>query len=813
MTISFSWLKEFIDITETPEEIGAILTSTGLEVESISTFDTVQGGLKGVVIGTVKTCQKHPNADKLSVTTVSVGGANDLPIVCGAPNVAAGQRVAVALPGTTLYPFNGEPITLRSTKIRGEVSEGMICALDELGLGADHDGIVVLNTDFPDGTPAAGYFNIHTDQVFEIGLTPNRADAASHMGVARDLKAALNRNLKLPSVNEFKAGTDKGLVTVRVEDTNACIRYSGVSIQGVQVTDSPEWLKNRLTAIGLSPINNIVDVTNFVLHELGQPLHAFDADKIRGQEVIVKCLPPGTSFVTLDGKERKLSGTDLMICDQVGGMCIAGVFGGMHSGVSDQTTSVFLESACFTPGSVRKTSMLHQLVTDASFRFARGTDPELTTFALKRAALLIQAVAGGTIVGSVTDIYPEPVQPKTFQVRDALLNRLIGQNLDRSVTFPILKNLDIDVKEFNSEIFEVTVPAYRVDVTQAADIAEEILRIYGFNNIPLGETVGAEFLADFPVRDPDKYRRILSELLCGQGFFEILTNSLTSEHYNAKNNFTLENRSQVTILNKLSEEQGALRQTLLFTGLESVAWNINRKAPDLKLFEFGKVYWLNDRTDSPEASKKYQEADKLGIFMTGLSEPETWITKSHESSYADLAQVVSDILQRANLSKIRQEKLNHSCMEYGMMLTRGKETAGFLGKVKASVCKNFGIKQAVFYAELDVAMLCQSMNPRFEIEELPKFPKVRRDLSLVLDTGIDFSQIKEVIQQTEKKLIREIQVFDVYEGKNLQDGKKAYAVAFTLQDEAKTLTDTEIDQVMERLIKNFEQKLGAVIRK
>lgn len=813
MTISFSWLKDLINVTETPEETGALLTSAGLEVESISTFETVKGSLNGVVIGTVQTCAKHPNADKLSITTVSVGGGKILPIVCGAPNVAAGQKVAVALPGTTLYPFSGDPITLRATKIRGEISEGMICALDELGLGADHDGIVVLKTDLPDGARASEYFKLYSDEIFEIGLTPNRADAASHAGVARDLKALLNRPLNWPSVESFIEGSGKSPITIKIEDPKACIRYSGVSISAVRISASPQWLKNRLLSIGLTPINNVVDITNYVLHELGQPLHAFDADKIRGSEVIVKSLPEGSSFITLDGKERKLSGKELMICDQQGGMCIAGVFGGANSGVSEQTTSIFLESACFAPGSIRKTSMHHQLVTDASFRFARGTDPEHTVYALKRAALLIQEIAGGTINGPVIDLYPEPIQPKVFTVKDDQLNRLIGLQLDRTVTLNILKNLDIRVREIDSYSFEVTVPPYRVDVTQPADIAEEVLRIYGFNNIPLGETVGANFLSGFPEQDPDNFRKILSELLCGQGFQEILTNSLTSEHYNSKNQFVLPEGDQILILNKLSEEQGALRQTLLFTGLESVAWNINRQEPDLKLFEFGKIYWRGNQEGKYNQVQGYREAYKLGIFMTGNNGPETWISKTREVVYHDLAQIVSDLLQKCNASKFRQEKLSHPLMDYGVLLTRGKEQAGFAGRVKSSVCRNFGIRQAVFYAELDLGLLYQGMNPKMTVKELPKFPKVRRDLSLVIDTSVTFSQIREIIQQTEKKLIREIDVFDVYQGKNIQDGKKAYAVALTLLDEEKTLTDSDIDQVMDRLIKNFEQKLGAIIRK
>jgi phenylalanyl-tRNA synthetase beta chain len=809
MTISFNWLKDFISVAESPEEIAALLTGTGLEVEKIEKFESIKGGLEGVVIGTVLTCDRHPNADKLSCTTVSIGTGTSLNIVCGAPNVAAGQRVVVALAGTTIYTFTGEEITLKSTKIRGALSEGMLCAADEIGTGSSHDGILVLDTPLPDGSPAAAYFKPYSDYIFEIGLTPNRADAASHYGVARDLRAVLNRPLNFVAKADFNKAEKLPPFNVQVRNKEACIRYSGICLHNIKIGPSPDWLQNRLKAIGLNPINNIVDITNYICHHLGQPLHAFDLSAIRGNQIIIDNLPAGTLFRTLDGKDRKLSENDLMICDGQGGMCIAGVFGGLNSGVGTTTTDIFLESACFSPDSVRKTSQHHQLVTDASFRFARGTDPNITLIALSYASRMIEEICGATVSSGLTDIYPVPVPNREFRIKDKKINDLIGIELSRAIILPILRNLDIQViRETESEIY-VSVPPYRVDVTQEADIAEEILRIYGFNRIPLTDGVGSGYLADFPEKDPDQIRRILGEVLTGAGYYEILTNSLSGEHYNAANNFVLEAGDQIRILNKLSEEQGAMRQTLLFSGLEVVAHNLNRKATDLRLFEFGKIFWKQ----SGHGAEQYGEGERLGLFITGFSSPESWMDKPREASYHDLAQTVQNILQRCNATKFKTETSAVSWLQYGIDLWRGKEKAGLLGLVNDSVLKNFGIKQPVFFAEIDTKMLFQAINSKVEIRELSRFPKVRRDLSLVLNKEIRFSDIQTLIFQTEKKLIKETGVFDVYEGKNIPQGKKAYAISFTLQDEQKTLTDHEIDQVMERLINSFEQKLGAVIRK
>ncbi len=810
MKISYNWLSQYIDIPESAEEIGKTLTSTGLEVESVEPFETIKGGLKGLVIGEVLTCIKHPNADKLSVTTVNVGGDRPLNIVCGAPNVAVGQRVVVATPGTTVHPTKGEPFAIKISKIRGEQSEGMICAEDEIGLGESHAGIMVLKTDVPNGTSAAEFFKVQSDYVIEIGLTPNRADAASHIGVARDIKAAKKRNLKLPSVDGFKIDSVKLPIPVTVENTEACPRYSAVTISDVVIKESPDWLKNRLKSIGLSPINNIVDITNFVLHETGQPLHAFDADQITGKKVIVKTLPAGTKFQTLDAKERTLSANDLMICDaDSNGMCIGGVFGGIKSGISTGTTSIFLESACFSPLYIRRTGMYHGLKTDASFRFERGTDPNMTVYALKRAALLIKEIAGGTISSEIVDVYPIKIENRSIEVKDKNVTRLIGKALQREETFSILESLDIKVLDKKDDRFMVSVPLYRVDVMQEADVVEEILRIYGFNNIELSEIAGTDYLASFPEKDIDKYKKSVCEMLVANGFYEILTNSLTNADYQQKHKLSFAGEP-VEILNKLSEEQGILRQTMLFTGLEVCSYNINRKQKDLKLFEFGKIYW---KVLTDEAQNKYHEEERLAIYITGSFETENWQSKTRSVTYYDLAQQVAHVLQKSSVENIKQEQLNDPLFDYGMKIVKGTKEIGKVGKVKTALAKDFGIKQEIFYADLNTSLLFKGANPKFVVQEVTKFPEVRRDLSLVLDKQVTFAEIKELVLATEKRLIKDIIAFDVYEGDKIPEGKKAYALGFTLLDETKTLTDEEIDKTMARLMGAFEGKMGALIRK
>lgn len=804
MTISYNWLKDYIDIPETPDELGQLLTSTGLEVEHVNAFETVKGGLKGLVIGEVLTCTKHPNADKLSLTTVDVGGEKPLSIVCGAANVAAGQKVVVATVGTTVHPSKGEPFLIKSAKIRGEQSEGMICAEDEIGLGESHAGIMVLNTTVKNGTPASEYFKIESDYTLEIGLTPNRVDAASHIGVARDIKASKGRALNQPSVDKFKKDDNALTINVTVENTAACPRYSGVTLTNITVAESPAWLKNRLTAIGLTPINNIVDITNYVLHETGQPLHAFDADQIAGQKIIVKTLPAGTKFTTLDNKERELTASDLMICSETDGMCIAGVFGGVRSGITEKTKNVFLESAYFSADYVRKTSMHHGLKTDASFRFERGTDPNGTIYALKRAALLMQEIAGAKIASEITDIYPEKVENKTILVRDKNINRLIGKVIPREKVFAILEALDIRVTDKKDDSYTVSVPPYRVDVIQEADISEEILRIYGLNNIELSEFAGSDFIAEFPEKDINKFKNTLSQMLVANGFYEIWTNSLTNAAYQQKHNLTFTGEA-IEILNKLSEEQGILRQTMLFTGLEVCAHNINRRQKDLKLFEFGKIYF--------KTNGKYIEEERLAMYITGNIETENWQNKTRATTYYDLAQHVTQVIQKSGISNIKQEVVKDQLFEYALQLSAGNKIIGVVGKVKPALLKDLGIKQEIFYTELHTTLLFTSANPMLVAQEIPKFPEVRRDLSLVLDKGVSFDEIRKMVLNTEKRLIRDIIAFDVYEGDNLPAGKKAYALGFTLLDEAKTLTDEEIDKTMTRLMNAFEQTLGAVIRK
>ena len=806
MTISYNWLKEYIDLPESPEEIAKTLTSTGLEVESVHPFETVKGGLKGLVIGEVLTCSKHPNADKLSITTVAVGQANPLHIVCGAPNVAAGQKVVVALPGTIVYPTKGDPFAIKPTKIRGEQSEGMICAEDEIGLGDSHAGIIVLNTMVPNGTTAAEFYKIESDYIIEIGLTPNRADAASHIGVARDIKAAKDRVIHWPSVASFTVDNKNLPIEVIIDNLQACQRYSGVTISGITVNESPGWLKKRLLSIGLTPINNIVDITNFVCHELGQPLHAFDADQIKGNKVIVKTAIAGTKFTTLDNKDRTLTASDLMICNAEDGMCIAGVFGGIKSGISSTSRNIFLESACFSPEFIRKTSNHHQLKTDASFRFSRGTDPLGTVYALKRAAMLIKEIAGGTISSEVVDVYPNKIENRHITIKDKNVNRLIGKVISREDIFSILKRLDIDIINKTAEEYIVSVPPYRVDVLQEADVIEEILRIYGFNNIELYENAGTDFLAAFPNQDINKFRRTLGEMLTSNGFYEILTNSLTNAAYQQKHSLSFYG-NPVVILNKLSEEQGMLRQTMLFTGLEACAHNFNRKQKEIKFYEFGKTYHLEQGV--------YIEKERLALYMAGNIEAESWQIKPRGVNYHDLAQHVVQILGKCAFMEIEQQKLDDSdaLFEYGLkFMSNGKEI-GRAGKIKSLLAKDFGIRQEIFYADMDASLLFQSANPKFDVQEVPRFPEVKRDLSLVLDKRVTFDEIRKLVAASEKKLIKEVTAFDVYEGENIPKGKKAYALGFTLVDETKTLTDEEIEKTMNKLMAEFEKKLGAVIRK
>ena len=828
MEVSYKWLQEFIELHESPEEVGKLLTGTGLEVEHIEKISpsgepATAGGLEGVVIGEVLTCSKHPDADKLSLTTVDAGTGQPLSIVCGAPNVAAGQKVLVALVGATLHPTSGEPFQIKRAKIRGAVSEGMICAEDEIGLGTSHDGIMVLTTDLPNGTPAAQYVNRDADYRISIGLTPNRIDAASHFGVARDLHAVLNRPMQFPgaTTDDFVVDNHDLTLDVRVEEPAACPFYSGLTLSGLTVGESPDWLKQRLLSIGVKPINNIVDVTNFVCHDLGQPLHAFDADKIAGGQIIVKTLPEGTPFVTLDGVERKLTATDLMICDAEKPLCIAGVFGGRNSGVTAQTTRIFLESAYFSPMSVRKTAQHHGLKTDASFRFERGTDPNMPIPALTRAAMLIKEVAGGVIssdqIRVESDDYPTISDFFRVPVRYRNIDRLIGIRIDRREIHAILERLDIlsaDARSHGHAIndedgFVALVPPYRVDVTREADVIEEILRIYGFDNVPLSATLAADSLSEFPKIDPDGWQSRVGQLMAANGFHEILTLSLTRPAYHDTIRHSLPG-ADVTLLNPLSDELSVMRQTLLFSSLETLLYTLNRRQKDLKLFEFGKVY---HKAAGENGTIKYVERMRLSLAMSGNQQAESWLQKGQPVAYHDLAAAVQRVLNLFRIKAFDTQPADANLFQYGLTYTVNKKPLVTLGLVKSSLTKLVDLKQAVFYADFDWAALMKAAGGKVRYEEVSRFPDVRRDLSLVLEQRITFEQISRVAHQTERKLLRSINAFDVYEGEQLGAGKKSYSVSFTLQDPTQTLTEATIDKSMQRLIEAFERELGALIRK
>lgn len=804
MKISYSWLKDFIELQETPEQIADLLTASGLETEGLHRVERIKGGLKNLVIGQVVTCEKHPDTDRLKVTTVDVGESSPIHIVCGAPNVAVGQKVIVALPGAVLYPLKGESFVIKKSKIRGAVSEGMICAEDEIGIGESHEGILVLQTDPVPGTPAAEYFNLADDVVFEIGLTPNRSDAASHLGVARELKVLLDKLVSMPSVEHFSVDTESYYIPVTIENPEACPRYSSVVIADVCVGESPDWLKTKLEAIGITPINNIVDITNYILHGFGQPLHAFDADKISGRHVVVKTLAEDTSFITLDGKERKLGKEDLMICDIEKPLCMAGIFGGKDSGISDTTKNVFLESAYFSPEYIRRTAKRHDLKTDASFRYERGTDPEITVYALKLAALLIKEIAGGKIASAPGDLYLKPVPPAEISLRYQKIDRLIGQSINKQFIKKVLGALDIEVKEELSESLRVSVPSYRTDVRREVDLIEEILRIYGYNNIVLEAHTGTSFTAVFPEKDPARMQMRITELLVANGFFEVINNSLGNPLPAERLRDVFEGEP-VKIANPLSEELSSLRQTLLYSGLETIAYNINRKQKNLNIFEFGKIY--------AKTASGYTEKQKLGIWITGLKHPETWQLKSTNADFWDMQAVVDKLLLKAGVAVSEQEVFSDSVFESGVKVKNSAKTVVFFGKIRKEVLKNIGIDQSVFFAEADIDSLFRSASSAVRYREISKFPEVRRDLSLVVSKKILFADIKKLAFETDRKILREVNVFDVYEGENIGLDKKSYSVSFMLQHDDRTLTDREIDALMNRLMETYEMKISALIRK
>ncbi len=799
MKISYNWLKEFISTDKTPAEISTILTSTGLEVESLEKVEAIPGGLAGLIIGLVKDCAQHPNADRLRVTHVDIGAGENLQIVCGAPNVAAGQKVVVAVVGTTVYPTKGEPFKINKSKIRGEISEGMICADDEIGLGSSHEGIMVLPDEAVTGTLAKDYFSLNDDYMYEIGLTPNRADAASHLGTARDIAAFLKLKIQKPNVSAFAVDNESRTIRVEVE-SKACIRYSSLTISGITVKESPQWLKDRLAVIGVRAINNVVDVTNYVLHELGQPLHAFDADTITGNQVIVKTCAEGTPFITLDGVERKLNADDLMICNETEPMCIAGVFGGATSGVSDATTNVFLESAYFNPVSVRKTSKRFGLKTDASFRFERGTDPDMTVFALKRAALLIKEVAGGAISSDISDIYPSQARPFKidFSYKNAI--RLIGKDIPAAEIKAIIEALDIKVESESAEGLLLEVPPYRVDVTREVDVIEEVLRIYGYNNIEIPTQIRAS-LNTSAKPERDTVQRVISELLTANGFNEMLANSLTAL------TFAASPEHAVKILNPLSNDLDIMRQTLLYSGLQAIAYNQNRKNLNLKFYEFGKVYNLKD--------DKYAEARQLSLFITGAKQGEQWDSKPQPVSFYHLKGAVDELVDRLKLDDYSIEDVTDNELAYGLQYNfRGGKSLVKFGVVNAGALKKTDVEREVFYALFNFDLILQLVQKhQITFKDIPKFPAVRRDLSMLVDNAVTFNQLKGIAQKTERKLLSEVNVFDVYQGDKLPVGKKSYALSFILQDEEKTLTDKAIDSIMQKLIYNFGKEAGAEIRK
>ncbi len=817
MKISYNWLKEYIKTDLPAEQVGQLLTDCGLEVESIDKFETIKGGLKGIVVGEVMTKEKHPDADRLSVTTVDIGAGTLLNIVCGGPNVAAGQKVFIATVGSKLYPVTGEPIEIKKSKIRGAASEGMICAEDEIGLGTSHAGVMVLDEEAKVGTPANEYFKIEEDYIFEIGLTPNRADAASHIGVARDLAAVLSVNnnqqeltapkLEMPSVSSFAVENTNAAIEVVVEDNVACPRYSGLSITNVKVTESPEWLKNRLKSIGVRPINSIVDVTNYVLFETGQPMHAFDADKIKGNKVIVKKLADKTKFTTLDEVERELSSDDLMICNAEDAMCIAGVYGGKESGVSDKTVNVFLESAYFNSTSVRKTSKLHGLKTDASFRYERGTDPNITVYALKRAALLIKQIAGGEVSSEIIDIYPKKVENVKVPFSFLKCEQLIGKHIDLEIVKGIITSLGIEIAHEGHDALLLSVAPFKVDVTREQDVIEEVLRIYGYNHIEIPTTLNSS-LSYSSKPNKEKIQNIVSELLSNNGFSEMMCLSLTKGEYATKLKSLSEERS-VAMMNPLSSDLNVLRQTLLFSGLETIAYNQNRKSADLKLYEFGKTYMAIKGGEDV----KYIETKHLSVFITGRKLEENWNVKNDSVNFYSLKGLVKAILERLGIKEIRLAEINNDAFSSGLSFNFNKKALVEFGSVSRSILKLMDIKQEVFYADFNWDLIIDAVKKtNILYTEVPKFPEVRRDLALLIDKTIQFEQLEHLAYQSEKGILKNVSLFDVYQGDKLPSDKKSYALSFTLQDESATLTDKQIEKTMDKLMKVYKEKAGAEIR-
>ena len=820
MNISYNWLKEYVDFGLTPDEVAAALTSIGLETGSVEEVQSIKGGLEGLVIGEVLTCEPHPNSDHMHVTTVNLGQGEPVQIVCGAPNVAAGQKVVVATLGTKLYDGD-ECFVIKKSKLRGVESNGMICAEDEIGIGTDHAGIIVLPESAVPGTLAKDYYNIKSDYVLEVDITPNRADACSHYGVARDLYAYLLQNgkqaeLKKPSVDAFTVENNDLDIRVTVENGEACPRYAGVTVKGVTVKESPEWLQNKLRIIGLRPINNVVDITNYIVHAFGQPLHCFDADKIKGGEVVVKTMPEGTPFVTLDGVERKLNERDLMICNKEEAMCIGGVFGGLDSGSTEATKNVFLESAYFHPTWIRKTARRHGLSTDASFRFERGVDPNNTLYCLKLAALMVKELAGGTISSEIKDVCAAPFPDFRVELPYEKVHSLIGKEIPVDTIKSIVRSLEMKIVDETALGLTLDVPPYRVDVQRDCDVIEDILRIYGYNNVEIPTTLKSSLTTKGEHDKSNKLQNLISEQLVGCGFNEILNNSLTrGAYYDGLKSYPAENL--VMLMNPLSADLNAMRQTLLFGGLESISHNTNRKNADLKFFEFGNCYFYNAEKKNPEkALAPYSEDYHLGLWVTGKKVSNSWAHPDENSSVYELKAYVENIFVRLGLSMYNLVVGNLSDDMFAAALTiqtRGGKRLAVLGVVTRKLLKAFDIDNEVYFADLNWdELLKAARNVKVSYTEISKFPAVKRDLALLLDKKVQFAEIEKIAYETEKKLLKDVSLFDVYEGKNLEAGKKSYAVSFVLQDENATLNDKQIDKIMSKLVANLENKLGAKLR-
>lgn len=811
MQISYNWLKQFIKLDTNPEETAEVLTDLGLEVEGIEAFESLKGGLKGVVVGHVQSCEPHPNADKLQITKVDLGnGEAPVQIVCGAPNVAAGQKVPVATIGTILYDKEGGEFVIKKGKIRGEESYGMICAEDELGIGESHDEIMILDDKWEPGIPVSEVFEIYNDTIFEIGLTPNRADAMSHWGVARDLRAGLIQNnsnysyseLITPSVSKFKVEKRTLKYDINVEDSKQAPRYCGVTISGVDVKPSPQWLQNKLKAIGITPKNNIVDCTNYVLHELGQPLHAFDASRIKGNKIYVKNVPAGTKFVTLDGVERSLHEEDLLICDEYQPLCLAGVLGGQHSGVTENTTAIFLESAYFDPVTIRKTAKRHGISTDASFRFERGIDPNITSYALKHAAIMITEIAGGEITSDITDLYHRKMEDFSVFLNYSNVHKILGEEISNEIIKNILVTLDVKVTNITDKGLGLSIPPYRVDVQREIDVIEEVLRVYGFNNIKTGSKINAT-VANSSKTEDHKIQNIVADQLVSQGFYEIMANSLTTPQY-ADLSEDFNKNNQVQIVNPLSFDLSVMRQTLLFGGLESLSYNINRKNTDLKFFEFGKSYG--------KVFSDYEESKHLALFATGNTTSANWNVKSTPVDFFLFKGTIDALLERLGIKKLNTQPAESDLFAEGVTYSLGDRKMVTFGTLRKAVLKHFDIKQEVFFADFNWSAILNVISSKIKFVEIPKNPIVKRDLALQIKNDVSFAEIYKIVKLVDKNLILDVSLFDVYQGEKLPEGTKSYAISMKLQDKDKTLTEVQIEKIMSKIQSQLQKEVGAELR-